>query len=239
MRNHDELTLDKLSEAERAEVFARFGPSKSLQLYGRGLRRRLPSMLDGDERALRMAYSLMFSLAGTPVLFYGEEIGMAENLEIEGRYAVRSPMQWSPDGGFTLSSTPRRPMVSGPFGPQRVNVATQRRDPGSLLNWFERLIRRRRECPEIGFGTMTILDVGADAVFAHRCDWEGATVVAVHELAGEPVSVTLPVEDGLELVDLFGHDEHRLAGDARPRPVRRPLVPRAARGRAATAVSGP
>ncbi len=210
VRNHDELTLDKLSDSEREEVFARFGPEKSLQLYGRGLRRRLPSMLDGDERALRMTYSLMFSLAGTPVLFYGEEIGMAENLEIEGRYAVRSPMQWSPDGGFTLSSSPRRPMVSGPFGPQRVNVATQRRDPDSLLNWFERLIRRRRECPEIGFGTMTILDVGVDSVFAHRCDWEGATVVAVHQLAGEPVSVTLPVSDGLELVDLFGHGEHAL-----------------------------
>ena len=210
VRNHDELTLDKLSESEREEVFARFGPDPALQLYGRGLRRRLPSMLDGDERALRMAYSLMFSLSGTPVLFYGEEIGMAENLDIPGRYAVRSPMQWSPDGGFTLSSTPRRPMVSGPFGPQRVNVATQRRDPHSLLNWFERLIRRRRECPEIGFGTMTVLDVGVDSVFAHRCDWEDATVVAVHELAGEPVSVTLPVSDGLELVDLFGHGEHAL-----------------------------
>src|SRR4051794_5490713 len=210
VRNHDELTLDKLSDSEREEVFARFGPSKDLQLYGRGLRRRLPSMLDGDERALRMAYSLMFSLTGTPVLFYGEEIGMAENLDIDGRYAVRSPMQWSPDGGVTPSSAPRRPMVSGPFGPQRVNVATQRREPHSLLNWFERLIRRRRECPEIGFGTMTVLDVGVDSVFAHRCDWEGATVVAVHQLAGEPVSVTLPVDDGLELVALFGQGEHPL-----------------------------
>ena len=77
-------------------------------------------------------------------------------------------------------------MVSGPFGPERVNVAAQRRDPHSLLNWFERLIRRRRECPELGFGDMTILDVDADAVFAHRCDWDGATIVAVHELAGKP-----------------------------------------------------
>src|SRR6201991_1962418 len=105
VRNHDELTLDKLSETEREEVFARFGPDPALQLYGRGLRRRLPTMLDGDERAMRMAYSLMFSLPGTPVLFYGEEIGMAENLAIEGRAAVRSPMRWSGErhAGFSLA----------------------------------------------------------------------------------------------------------------------------------------
>ena len=95
MRNHDELTLDKLSDAERQEVFAAFGPDESLQLFGRGLRRRLPPMLDGDHQAIRMVYSLAFSLPGTPVLFYGEEIGMGENLEIEGRLSVRSPMQWT------------------------------------------------------------------------------------------------------------------------------------------------
>ncbi len=211
VRNHDELTLDKLSEDERKEVFARFGPDESLQLYGRGLRRRLPTMLDGDERALRMVYSLAFSLPGTPVLFYGEEIGMAENVDIEGRYAVRAPMQWAPDGGFTLPGVePRRPMVEGAFGPERVNVKDQRRDPGSLLNWFERLIRRRRECPELGFGALTILDVGSDAVFAHRVDWEDATVVCVHELAGKPVTVELPVDDGEALVDLFEHADCEL-----------------------------
>src|SRR6478735_7546882 len=211
VRNHDELTLDKLSDSERQEVFARFGPSKDVQLYGRGIRKRLPTMLDGDERALRMVYSLMFSLPGTPVLFYGEEIGMGENVDIEGRYAVRAPMQWAPDGGFTLPGVePRRPMVEGAFGPERVNVKDQRRDPGSLLNWFERLIRRRRECPELGFGALTILDVGSDAVFAHRVDWEDATVVCVHELAGKPVTVELPVDDGEALVDLFEHADCEL-----------------------------
>src|SRR4051794_4096979 len=161
VRNHDELTLDKLGEDERQEVFARFGPDPGMQLYGRGLRRRLPTMLGGDERAIRMVYSLVFSLPGTPVLFYGEEIGMGENLAIDGRYSVRAPMQWSPDGGFTSSEEPRRPMVEGAYGPSRVNVATQRREHDSLLNWFERLIRRRRECPELGFGDMTLLETGA------------------------------------------------------------------------------
>ena len=136
---------------------------------------------------------------------------MDEDLGIEDRYAVRAPMQWSADGGFSTAAKLRRPMVSGPFGPERVNVAAQRREPDSLLNWFERLIRRRRECPELGFGDMTILrNVEADTVFAHRCDWDGATIVTIHELAGKPASVTLPIEEGAALVDLFGHDQHEL-----------------------------
>jgi len=166
VRNHDELTLDKLQPQERDDVFAAFGPDPGMQLFGRGLRRRLPTMLDGDERAIRMVYSLVFSLPGTPVLFYGEEIGMGENLAIEGRMSVRAPMQWSADqhGGFSTAADPkalRRPMTEGAFGPAHVNVGAQRRDPESLLNWFERLIRRRRECPEIGFGKLTLLETGS------------------------------------------------------------------------------
>ena len=122
VRNHDELTLDKLSEEERAEVFARFGPDPDMQLYGRGLRRRLPTMLDGDARAIRMVYSLAFSLPGTPVLFYGEEIGMAENPAIEGRYAVRPPMQWSPDGGFSTHDR-----AAPPDGRGRVRAGARQR----------------------------------------------------------------------------------------------------------------
>ena len=125
VRNHDELTLDKLSDEERQEVFAAFGPDESLQLFGRGLRRRLPPMLDGNSQAIRMVYSLAFSLPGTPVLFYGEEIGMSENLEIEGRLSVRSPMQWSdePHGGFSKVAVPEalcRPLVDDDrYGPAR------------------------------------------------------------------------------------------------------------------------
>ena len=215
VRNHDELTLDKLSDSERQEVFERFGPDPSMQLYGRGIRRRLPTMLGGDQRAIRMVYSLAFSLTGTPVLFYGEEIGMGENLEVEGRMAVRTPMQWSaePNGGFSTVDDParlRRPLPRGEYGPEHVSVAAQRRDPDSLMSWFERLVRRRRECPELGFGTLELLETGAPSVFAHRCDWDGATIVAVHELAGREAEVTLPVEDGEALVDLFADAEHPL-----------------------------
>ena len=162
VRNHDELTLDQLSERERQEVFDAFGPEPDMQLFGRGIRRRLPPMLDGDQRRIRMVYSLMFSLPGTPVLFYGEEIGMGENLEIEGRRSVRSPMQWIDDAkaGFSDARPSRliRPVTEGRFGPMAVNVAAQRRDPDSLLNWMERIIRRRRETPEIGWGTWQVLE---------------------------------------------------------------------------------
>jgi trehalose synthase len=224
VRNHDELTLDKLSDDEREEVFARFGPDPDVQLYGRGLRRRLPPMVGGDERTIRMVYSLAFSLPGTPVLFYGEEIGMGENLEIDGRYSVRSPMQWLPErnGGFSTARELRRPMTGGDYGPERVNVHAQRRDPHSLLSWFERLIRRRRECPELGFGTLELLDTGVRSVLAHRCDWEGSTIVAVHELAGREAEVALPLSDGDALVDLYDEAEHAL-------PVTLTLEPYAAR----------
>ncbi len=213
VRNHDELTLDKLSDEERQEVFAAFGPEKELQLYGRGLRRRLPTMLDGDQRRIRMMYSLAFSLPGTPVLFYGEEIGMAENLAIEGRYSVRAPMQWSaePQAGFTTAGEPCRPLVEeGPFGFPELNVTRQRRDPESLLNWMERLIRRRRECPELGWGEWTLLDAGDAAVFAQRSDWDDSTIVAVHNFAGRGARARLVLGDEGRLVDLFHDEDHEL-----------------------------
>ncbi|MEU5696673.1 alpha-amylase family protein [Actinosynnema sp. NPDC020468] len=177
VRNHDELTLDKLTEPERQEVFAAFGPDEDMQLYGRGLRRRLPSMLEGDQRRIRMVYSLLFSLPGTPVLFYGEEVGMTEDLALEGRLAVRTPMWWDAQ-------------------------AEQRRDPDSLLSWTRLLVARYRECPELAWGAFRVLDTAEPAVFAHRCDIDGGTVVAVHNLADREVTVELPGLTG-ELHDVL------------------------------------
>ena len=171
VRNHDELTLDKLSDEERDEVFAAFGPDPDMQLYGRGLRRRLPPMLDGDPRRIRMVYSLLFSLPGTPVLFYGEEIGMGENLAIGGRLAVRTPMQWNDgrNGGFSNAapSRLRRPLTEGAFGPEHVNVAAQRSDPDSLHAFVALLIKRYRESPELGWADFAVLDQPHRHVLAH------------------------------------------------------------------------
>ncbi|WP_214322806.1 alpha-amylase family protein [Nonomuraea sediminis] len=204
LRNHDELTLDKLTENEREEVFDAFGPEPRMQLYGRGLRRRLPSMFGGDLRRMKMAYSLLFSLPGTPVVFYGEEIGMGENLDAEDRMAVRVPMQWSREGGFSQAE-PERDSPGGAFSPGRVNVADQKRDGDSLLRWFQLLIERYRECPELAWGMHTVLDAGHPAVLAHRCDADGATVLAVHNLCDAELEIDLRL-DGLEsqiLTDLL------------------------------------
>jgi maltose alpha-D-glucosyltransferase/alpha-amylase len=206
VRNHDELTLDQLSEDERAEVFAEFGPDENMQLYGRGLRRRLPSMLDSNEERIRLVYSLMFSLPGTPALFYGEEIGMVENLDITGRLSSRTPMQWSGDTHAGFSSAPDGARLSRPLPENRTaNVADQRRDPHSLLNWMERLIRQRKECPEFGWGQLEVLHAKKSAL-VHRCAWDGTAVVAVHNLGDAPVTVPLP-EDCTRLSDLLGTND--------------------------------
>jgi trehalose synthase len=210
LRNHDELTLDQLSERERDEVFAAFGPDPGMQLFGRGLRRRFPPMVQGDQRRIRLAYSLLLSLPGTPVVFYGEEIGMGENLAIEGRMSVRTPMQWTPqrNGGFSPAPPSRviRPLPEGPFGPLAVNVADQRGDPNSLLNWFEGMIRRRRETAELGMGRLSVLDPGNNAVLAHRVDDGPIEIIVLHNLAGEPNEITVGLgkgHDRCELTDLL------------------------------------
>jgi trehalose synthase len=211
VRNHDELTLDKLTDSQRQEVFAAFGPKEDMQVYGRGIRRRLPPMLDGDLARMKMVYSLLFALPGTPVMFYGEEIGMGENLAIEGRFAVRTPMQWTPEpsGGFSTADpeTFPAPVTDGRFGPKQVNVQDQRRDPESLLNWIRRLVDGYRDCPELAWGAYTVLDPGTEArsVLAHQCAADGRTVLALHNFADAEVeaAVLLPELAGTELTDVL------------------------------------
>jgi trehalose synthase len=218
LRNHDELTLDKLSVAQRREVFGAFGPDEHMQLYGHGIRRRAAPMLAGDPDRLRLAWSLTFSLPGTPVLLYGDEIGLGENLTIEDRYSVRVPMQWSDErhGGFTTAKEPFRPLAEGKFGPERVNIAAQRRDPDSLLQWMRRLIWCRRERPQLGWGSVTLVDTAPPSIFAHRSDWEGATVVAVHNLGEEPASATLELgEDLVGAEDVLGGRELKVENGGR------------------------
>jgi maltose alpha-D-glucosyltransferase/alpha-amylase len=220
-RNHDEWSLDKLTEAERQEVFRAFGPKQDMQLFGRGLRRRIPTMLDGNADRIRLVYSLVFALPGAPVIFYGEEIGMAENLAIPGRMSVRSPMQWSNDpyGGFSSAAKDqlRRPVVEGKrWGPAAVSVADQQLDEGSLLGWMRRLIRERRAAPEIAFGERTVVPVREAQILALRYDWCGRTVVLIHNLGARPkaVSVALEGATGTETFStLLGAGKFSLAED--------------------------
>src|SRR6202035_2923278 len=114
LRNHDELDLGRLEKQERDAVFAAFGPDPDMQLYQRGIRRRLAPMLQGDRRRLELAYSLMMTLPGTPVIRYGDEIGMGDNLKLPERNCARTPMQWStePHAGFTQGKKPLLPVIS-------------------------------------------------------------------------------------------------------------------------------
>jgi maltose alpha-D-glucosyltransferase/alpha-amylase len=219
LRSHDELDLGRLSEQQRATVFEKFGSDKSMQLYDRGIRRRLAPMLGGDRRRLELAYSLMYSLPGTPVLRYGDEIAMGDDLSLPERNCARTPMQWSsePQAGFTKHDRPKNPVIDkGPFGYTHVNVAMQRRDPNSMLNWTERMIRMRKEVPEIGWGDFVIVPTRNPAVLAIRYDWRNNSVLFVHNLDEKPCEVSFAVglrteQDG-HLINLLAED-HSHADD--------------------------
>jgi maltose alpha-D-glucosyltransferase/alpha-amylase len=216
LRNHDELDLGRLTEAQRNLVFEKFGPDKTMQLYDRGIRRRLAPMLGGDRRRLELAYSLMCTLPGTPVIRYGDEIGMGDNLDLPERNCARTPMQWStePQAGFTKSARPCAPIIDkGPYGYEHVNVAKQRRDPSSMLNWTERIIRMRKEVPEIGWGDFKVIAARDPAVLVMRYDWRNNSVLFVHNLDERPREVSfaagLPGNAGKLLVNLLSEDHSK------------------------------
>ncbi|MDT4950233.1 MAG: maltose alpha-D-glucosyltransferase / alpha-amylase [Pseudonocardiales bacterium] len=201
LRNHDELDLSKLTEEQRSDVMAAFAPKADMRIYNRGIRRRLAPMLSGDRRHIELAYSLQFTMPGTPILRYGEEIGMGEDLNLKGRESIRTPMQWDngPTAGFS-SAAPAdlvRPVHKrGSYGASKVNVAAERRDRDSLLRWFQELISVLRECPEIGVGVPSVIDIALPrSVLAHRFDAPEGAILLLHNLAATPVTVDLSSVD--------------------------------------------
>ncbi|MFL5928105.1 MAG: alpha-amylase family protein [Gaiellaceae bacterium] len=208
LRNHDELDLGRLSTDDRKRVFDEFAPEEAMQLYGRGIRRRAAPML-GDSRRLQLAYSLVLSLPGTPVLRYGDEIGMGEDLRLKERNAIRTPMQWSArrNAGFSTAERLVRPVVArGPYGFDRVNVEEQQRQNDSLLRWTMRMIQLRKQCPEIGWGEWRLVPAGSGSVLALEYTWRGNAIVCVHNLAPHARDARLRVGGGT-LVDLRHPEE--------------------------------
>lgn len=219
LRNHDELDLGRLSEAEREEVFKRFAPDENMQLYFRGIRRRLGPML-GSRQQNELAYSLIFSLPGTPVLRYGDEIGMGENLKLDDRNSVRTPMQWSAEkqAGFSKADKLVHPVVDeGYYAYTHINVEAQRRDPESLLNWMTAMIRLRKECPEIGYGEWKIIDTGYDPILCMYYQWKERKLFTWHNFSDKPQEVVIKAKDaGADrLVDLIQNIESEADGKAR------------------------
>ena len=236
LRNHDELSLDKLSEEERQECFEALAPEQSMRIYDRGVRRRLAPMLDGDPARLALAHSLLFALPGTPVMWYGDEIGMGERLDLDQRNPVRTPMQWAnePNAGFsrTTGDLVRPVAEDGPLGYRETNVAIQRETQGSLLRKVQEMIRVRRACPEIGWGDWSLPDA-PDGLLVLGCTWRGSTVMTVHDLSGEGGEASLseneplqpllssaeaggPVNGGATVrVEPYGFRWYRVASEAR------------------------
>src|SRR4051812_15984447 len=216
LRSHDECDLGRLTDEQRRAVFAACGPEPTMQLYNRGIRRRLAPMLGGDRRRIQLAMSLLLTLPGTPMLQYGDEIGIWDDLSLPERECARTAMQWSGEryGGYSTAEKPLVPIIDDEeHGFRKVNVADQRRDPESLLNWTERRIRARKELPEIGWGDCTVLDAGAPAVLALRYVWRNTALLTVHNFSDQPqvAHVDVGTSDGGVLCDLFDEDHSRAA----------------------------
>ncbi len=221
IRNHDELSLDQLSSEQQDEIAATFAPDREqMWIFDRGIRRRFAPMVQGDPRRLRLTYSLLLTLPGTPVLNYGEELGMGDDLSLQERDPARTPMQWSnaPNSGFSTAAPDQLllPVITdGQYDYKHLNVNVQRRNPNSLLNWMERAMRLRKECPEFGWGTWQILPMDSPSVFAHQCEWQGGIVIAMHNLAKTDCTVTLPLHNlaGKCLIDLFENQPDEAISD--------------------------
>lgn len=209
LRGHDEVDLGRLSKRERQQVYDAFGPEKNMQLYDRGIRRRLAPMLHNDRALLELAYSMLFALPSTPVMRYGDEIGMGDDLSLKERLSVRTPMQWSParHAGFSSGSKTVRPVItSGPFGYPAVNVLTEKADAHSLLRWTRQMVGLRKACPEIGYGTWRTASQSGDEVLVLHYSWRGHELTIIHNFSPEDREVKLSAEEaGADtLHDLLG-----------------------------------
>jgi maltose alpha-D-glucosyltransferase/alpha-amylase len=208
LRNHDELTLEMVTPEEREYMWREFAPDPRMRL-NLGIRRRLAPLLDNDQRKIRLMYSLLFSLPGTPIIYYGDEIGMGDDIELFDRNGVRTPMQWEArlNAGFSPAPPEKlyAPVIAhSPYHAEKVNVASQRDDPDSLLNYLRRLIHLRKQRPELASGSLSWFETGGRAVAAFRREAGGRTVVAVHNLSNATQRALLePAWSGSPTVDIL------------------------------------
>ncbi|MDP8931945.1 MAG: alpha-amylase family protein [Actinomycetota bacterium] len=217
VRNHDELNLARLDEDGRNTVLRSFAPDPEMRVYGRGIRRRFPPMVGGDRRLIELAYSLTFALPGVPMLLYGEEIGMGDDLSLPGRIPVRTVMQWSNrrHGGFSERQLPelRRPAIEdGEYGYRSVNVADQQNDPESLLNWITRLIRTRKIAwpTRRAAASYRIVDNDQrDEALVLYYDGADKDLLIVHNLTPDEVTVDVPVlREHESIIGLFADRDY-------------------------------
>jgi len=195
LRNHDELTLEMVTDAERDYMYDEYARDRSMRLNV-GIRRRLAPLLENDRRRIELLHGLLMSLPGTPIMYYGDEIGMGDNVYLGDRNGVRTPMQWAGywNAGFSTADPERlySPLVSNPvYGYQAINVDSQRRSPHSLLSWTRRLIQVRKSSPVFSRGSIEFLFPTSHRVLAYVRQFEGETVLVVNNLANTAQAVEL------------------------------------------------
>jgi maltose alpha-D-glucosyltransferase/alpha-amylase len=192
LRNHDELTLEMVTPSEREWMWSEYARDPGMRLNF-GIRRRLAPLLDNDARRIELASSILFTLPGTPIIYYGDEIGMGDNLQLPDRNGLRTPMQWddSAKGGFT-DGEPCVPFVIGALGPGHVNVESQRLQSGSLLNSLRRMIRLRKELQQLTLGRLGWLDAGSPWVAAYSRTYEDRTLLIIANLGEAGIIAHLP-----------------------------------------------
>jgi maltose alpha-D-glucosyltransferase/alpha-amylase len=224
LRNHDELTLEMVTDEERDYMYAEYAKDPRMK-RNVGISRRLLPLLENDRRIAELFHGLLFSLPGSPVMYYGDEIGMGDNIYLGDRDGVRTPMQWTPDrnGGFSTADFAQLylPALMDPvYGYQAVNVESQLRNPGSFLHWVQRMIQARKQHPVFGTGSFEALDVANEAVLVflrrqERDDSADDIVLCVNNLSkvAQPVEIDLSALAGKQPVELFGRVEFPPVGE--------------------------
>jgi maltose alpha-D-glucosyltransferase / alpha-amylase len=210
LRNHDELTLEMVTDEERDYLYEEYAKDPRMKL-NLGIRRRLAPLLDNGREEIQLMHAMLFSLPGSPVLYYGDEIGMGDNIYLGDRDGVRTPMQWTGDrnGGFSRADFQQLylpPQMDAVYGYPAVNVEAQLRQPNSMLRWIHRLIALRKEHPVFGLGTYEVLRPDNPRIFAHVRTYEDDVVLCVHNVARSAQAVELDLSrwEGRVPEEMFG-----------------------------------
>ena len=212
LRNHDELTLEMVTDEERDYMYAEYAKDPRMR-RNVGISRRLAPLVDNDRRVAELLHAMLFSMPGSPVLYYGDEIGMGDNIYLGDRDGVRTPMQWTPDrnGGFSKADFARLylpPLMDPVYGYQAVNVEAEMRDPSSMLHWMKRMLEVRKQHAVFGTGTMEFVSVDNPSVLAYvRSEAEtGDTILCVNNLSrfAQPAELPMQQWQGLTPIELLG-----------------------------------
>jgi len=211
LRNHDELTLEMVTDEERDYMYTEYAKDPRMK-RNIGIGRRLAALVDNDRRVAELLHGLLFALPGSPVLYYGDEIGMGDNIYLGDRDGVRTPMQWTPDrnAGFSkadFAALYLPPLMDPVYGYQAVNVEAELRDPGSLLHWMQRTLQVRKRHSEVfGMGSLEVLNAENPSVFAFLRQHGDQAVLCVNNLSrfAQPVELQIARFAGKTPIELFG-----------------------------------